>query len=299
MGGLIFDEGSSDESSDAAKETEDQEVASQEVERAHTDAAVVDAYRLVTGRATSSSATEDTNPSSSISKRPSLQSLATWANLATPSSALTSWEKKLNEVMFRDDTLPRGIAHLNEAAEDRSHNVAMVLAKGSQVFGFWSLPPHVVTVLSRHLLAAEKDVERESIVEMLVGTAGQRPENSVSRHNCISTAKTAEFSTPRNGVMEQYGLTQDTSFWQGKLFAVAVVLLLSNGYAVEVVFLMYPGALELFGWPIYFARAAAMGALLWSALLYLTMSRTLIRWMRALRLPVVRTALDADRKSVV
>jgi len=79
----------------------------------------------------------------------------------------------------------------------------------------------------------------------------------------------------------------------------AVVVLLSNAYAVEVVFLMYPGALDLFGWPIYFARAAAMGALLWSALMYLTMSRSLLRWMRALRLAVVRTALDAHREAHV
>ena len=63
--------------------------------------------------------------------------------------------------------------------------------------------------------------------------------------------------------------------------------------------MMYPGALDLFGWKIYFARAAAMSTLLWSALLYLTMSRSLIKWLRAQRFAMVRGALDAHKEAHV
>merc|ERR1740121_2557912 len=40
---------------------------------------------------------------------------------------------------------------------------------------------------------------------------------------------------------------------------------------------MYPGILTKFGWPVYFARMAGMATLLWTSLLFLSMSRTWFR----------------------
>jgi len=52
-----------------------------------------------------------------------------------------------------------------------------------------------------------------------------------------------------------------------------VIFIISNAYAIKVVTQMYPDAINIFGWPIYFARMGGMGAACWTAVLYFTMSR--------------------------
>ena len=130
-----------------------------------------------------------------------------------------------------NQTFASGIAHLNDA-QNSGKIAAMILAKGEQAFGFWGLPPNVVTVLSRHLLVGGEGGVMLSMVDVLVGSSGaETPRVSKIRLNRLSVARTAEFSTTRSSVMEQYGLAQDTSFWRGKFLTVALVVLLSNAHA--------------------------------------------------------------------
>merc|ERR1740123_597172 len=77
-----------------------------------------------------------------------------------------------------------------------------------------------------------------------------------------------------------------------------IVLLLSNAYAIKCVLHMYKDAITLLGWPVYVARAAGMGAELFTGLLYLTMSRTLLtkvsRWVK--RCSSLLACLDAHKE---
>merc|ERR1719247_2539259 len=47
---------------------------------------------------------------------------------------------------------------------------------------------------------------------------------------------------------------------------------------------MYVGVIDLFGWPVYFARMGGMGCACWTAILYATMSRTVLSWL-SIRVP--------------
>jgi len=55
-----------------------------------------------------------------------------------------------------------------------------------------------------------------------------------------------------------------------------LVFIISNAYALEVVLHMYPDALKVFGWPIYFARMGGMASACWTAVMYWTMARGLL-----------------------
>ncbi|CAK9098913.1 Respiratory burst oxidase homolog protein F (Cytochrome b245 beta chain homolog RbohAp108) (NADPH oxidase RBOHF) (AtRBOHF) [Durusdinium trenchii] len=55
-----------------------------------------------------------------------------------------------------------------------------------------------------------------------------------------------------------------------------VVLLCSAGYALDLVTSKYPLAIPLFSWPIFFARLGGMATAIWSALLFLSMCRSVL-----------------------
>mmetsp|Transcript_18909 Transcript_18909/g.43975 ORF Transcript_18909/g.43975 Transcript_18909/m.43975 type:complete len:955 (+) Transcript_18909:90-2954(+) len=53
------------------------------------------------------------------------------------------------------------------------------------------------------------------------------------------------------------------------------ILIISAAYALDVVSNKYTDAMDMFSWPIFFARLGGMACALWTAILFLSMSRTL------------------------
>mmetsp|Transcript_69337 Transcript_69337/g.151399 ORF Transcript_69337/g.151399 Transcript_69337/m.151399 type:complete len:1049 (+) Transcript_69337:114-3260(+) len=226
-----------------------------------------------------------------------------------PKEALCS----LEAAVFEDTRWKNALRHLFKSGEWRNRQALEGLIRaGAKTFGFWHLPSPIVEALAAHLdvklhesvgsapTESEALPPSDALMEQL-----EEVKSTIAAHASTSTAAAAAAagaaassgraaaaaSTAPNlafkseYIPQQQGgrlckcfakLTRQEA-WAAKLWLTSFVLVLSNIYAMEVCCIMYPGLVNLFGIPIWIARAGGMGTLLWTALLFLTMSRTVIR----------------------
>jgi predicted ferric reductase len=180
---------------------------------------------------------------------------------------------KLAEATFRDERWGNAVRHIKESEGWGLEQAQDLLRKGAQAYGFWHLPAEVLQSLAQHLLS------QEAITTPALDAWIEQVQSG--RSECRDSVALGERRLRTSSVTsaDVKGYAADTiesrSAKRMKCVTLFVVFVLSNLYALEVVLIMYPGIVHLFGIPIYFARAGGAGTLLWTSLLFLSMSRTL------------------------
>jgi len=218
---------------------------------------------------------EARNPTSPIKRLYSSANVK--AELSLGSAADSASLLALEKATFRDARWGNALLHLHSTgawSDDRA--VQSLIRKGAKAFGLWHLPEEALGALAKHLL------KEEAITSPALEAWTKRLENGGENNQSkvLKSRQRAPTSMTMKGSMDKLASKRWLSVSEDgriKLVLSAIVFLLSNLYALEVCCIMYPGVVGLFGWPIYVARAGGCGALLWTALLFLSMSRTFLR----------------------
>eukprot|EP00928_Gymnodinium_smaydae_P070765 TRINITY_DN54537_c0_g1_i1.p1 TRINITY_DN54537_c0_g1~~TRINITY_DN54537_c0_g1_i1.p1 ORF type:complete len:1018 (-),score=227.25 TRINITY_DN54537_c0_g1_i1:154-3051(-) len=214
---------------------------------------------------------------------------------------------------FTDRRWELAVSFLKGLPAWNSHTAAGVLREGARPFGIWHLSERALEGLCQHILCNEDEPKQVSpaIAEFIARSAGSGEVCPSS--TMVAAPVVAESGGHRPGAYLGHGgsrlmnatvtmgakdvevhlqerrlararqgqqnaeeeplLVDPTRLRLIKWALHIFVLAISNAYAIKVVAHMYKGALEVFGWPIYFARMGGMGCALWTAILYLTMAR--------------------------
>eukprot|EP00927_Polykrikos_kofoidii_P053152 TRINITY_DN4737_c0_g1_i8.p1 TRINITY_DN4737_c0_g1~~TRINITY_DN4737_c0_g1_i8.p1 ORF type:complete len:816 (+),score=96.17 TRINITY_DN4737_c0_g1_i8:66-2513(+) len=188
--------------------------------------------------------------------------------------------KGLSKAIFVDQKWSNGMAMLKNAYADVTDtalvhaSICDLLREGAASFGFWHL--------------SDKSLEKLAN-QVLIGTDRLSADGSCSafRTESVSVATvnwaSAKKLTRGKSLAHMGEVNSWTNNFGGGVIAYTNwvicfgVLCICIGYAAEVCFHKYPGAIDMFGWPIFIARAGGMGAVLWTGLIYLSMARTFFR----------------------
>jgi hypothetical protein len=209
----------------------------------------------------------------------------------------------MNKATFGDQKWENAISHLRSNGLATEESVREILLEGAHAFGLWqpssaALDPLVRQVLGDGVGGLSPGLESWVNQSRAAGKghAGLRRTTldledprfrtrrftevslSPSRAGGALCCRRSSSARRRADAREDWvGVVDAITLRRFKRVLALVLTVISFAYAGWVVWFAYAGILEVFAWPIFFARAAGMGAAMITGLLYLTMSRTLMK----------------------
>ena len=201
---------------------------------------------------------------------------------------------RANAATFEDNRWENALKFFKKAPDWNDETARQVLMEGSRFFGIWD--DSCLVALVRHVMERQPKVSPalENWIASWSSTIGE-PSLEACGSNNLKKFQTQTAVEPQK---KEKGWT--SSFVpQSSLFRMYVALgsfvtIICLLYAYKVVWISYPGILELFSWPIFIARAGGMGCTLLTALLYSTMSRSLYKRIYEMRQFGTRLGLVMD-----
>ncbi|OLP84804.1 Superoxide-generating NADPH oxidase heavy chain subunit C, partial [Symbiodinium microadriaticum] len=214
------------------------------------------------------------------------------------------------DLVFQDDRWERALKHLSAEPGWGKEAATQLLRKGAEAYGFWQLPDEALSGLVNQLLPASPKASsglRQWTQEWAKSASfgGDMEAGPLSSVVPVVSNVTAKFSVaPSSEPSDSLGIETDrfattwlraaksrmsvelpdwtghvvnTSYLRMISFSLHLLVLLTClGYASDLVTNKYPSAVMLFSWPIFFARLGGMACAIYSALLFLSMSRGLL-----------------------
>ncbi|CAK9009431.1 unnamed protein product [Durusdinium trenchii] len=210
---------------------------------------------------------------------------------------------EIAEGIFRENRWERAIQALEGVSRAQAKDL---LQEGAKAYGFWLLPDEALEALVSQLC---RDSERPSVgLEQWAGAAYGQPGCSWASEQTPRTrapmTHAATFATSRFGVALEPSGVEVSRFrkaktgrrttqvkplsqlpdWRGHLVSPnylrvikgaihAVVFLGCAAFTLDLVTNKYPKAIETFSWPILCARLGGLACAVWTAILFLSMSR--------------------------
>lgn len=165
-----------------------------------------------------------------------------------------------------------------------------VLCQGAKQFGIWHLPDISLDGLLDQLM--ERESQPSPAIQKLIQSYGSATESKslaatalterLRKDLTISWKDVEHYKKQKRALQSTF-----TEGWKATLVDLSViekmkwalallVLLISNAYALKVVLLMYPKAIEVFHWPLYVGRMCGMAAALCTMILYWSMARSFL-----------------------
>eukprot|EP00930_Biecheleria_cincta_P078304 TRINITY_DN6572_c0_g1_i11.p1 TRINITY_DN6572_c0_g1~~TRINITY_DN6572_c0_g1_i11.p1 ORF type:complete len:938 (+),score=171.60 TRINITY_DN6572_c0_g1_i11:135-2948(+) len=205
----------------------------------------------------------------------------------------------LAKAVFEDLKWQNGLKHLAERRNFDREAAQKILREGALAFGLWQLSDAEIEGLVNQMVAPSKAQEVSPGLSHWMKEHAQRLGNTTTTmtkgharkiaddhvrgvlHTKLSEAEIKAYKTKLHDSHLHVGdwkagLASADTVSGAKFTMCILVFIASNAYAIKVVTSMYKDIFKVFGWPIYIARAGGMGAALWTAILYLTMSRSLL-----------------------
>ncbi|CAK0880171.1 unnamed protein product, partial [Prorocentrum cordatum] len=209
----------------------------------------------------------------------------------------------LSRATFGDQRWESAAAYLRAHGLATEGAVREILLEGAAAFGSWRLSDAALDPLVHQVLgaggaglspgleswvgqsraAADAPLQRERTVDLRLArtltVSGQEPPDPEAAQG-IRFRGTGGPSRDRGrgDVMEEWaGVVDAITLRRFKWGLALLMTVVSFANAIWVFFVKYAGILELFTWPIIFARAGGLGAAMLTGLLYLTMARTFMK----------------------
>lgn len=192
--------------------------------------------------------------------------------------------ERLDAAVFEENRWQKVHNFLGDVASMPDEELFALLRRGATSFGFW--PPEKATLRGLVRQVREQPDVASGPFRAWVDDAHEPRE--VEREDaamplptrCKTDILVREVKAKKNqaALQEDY-LSFGNSYEIGcfKLATGLLVLAISTVYAFRVVLVTYPGVIDVFGWPVFVARLGGMGCAIWTAILYLTMAKTLIK----------------------
>jgi len=248
-------------------------------------------FRARTSQTASDGTTSERSPKSKVSgaaHKRSIRSLHSSVNVNVEEGRVEvegDAVKELEKATFKDVRWDNALKHIRQTdAWDRTV-VKQLVRKGAKAFGFWHLSDDIVECLAGHVIGEQAQVSGALQAWMGQEDTCERRSKAAERVSALVTAGQKTLNNQHEG---KRGSRAPNLF---KAVMCLITLIISNVYALDVVLNKYPTIMTFFSWKIYVARACGMGALVWTAFLFLTMARTLQRALLA-RLPIGSKLLD-------
>eukprot|EP00927_Polykrikos_kofoidii_P050015 TRINITY_DN4397_c0_g1_i1.p1 TRINITY_DN4397_c0_g1~~TRINITY_DN4397_c0_g1_i1.p1 ORF type:complete len:854 (+),score=90.71 TRINITY_DN4397_c0_g1_i1:83-2644(+) len=203
----------------------------------------------------------------------------------------TSWKASsgsldsaaLKRAVFSDQRWSNAMAALQKAYADVPDNVLVaaeicgLLREGAGAFGFWHLSHESLEGLTNQIMIGlERSAASVEEVASKFLTSDIGGGLTKSHDGSAINARTRINSATRRWVARKCHFSLDDVFLTQSAILFGV-LLISIGYAYDVCFNKYPGSIDIFGRPLFVARAGGMAAVLWTALIYLTMAHFFLK----------------------
>jgi len=206
----------------------------------------------------------------------------------------------LNRATFVDKKWENAVAYLRANGLATEDSVRQILLEGAQCFGSWRLSDAALDALVRQVLGEAGDAVSHGLDSWMIQSraAARAPlgrKKTVDLHLARKlTVNGQELDDAQAGedprfrglsgekvqkdVMEDWvGVVDAITLRRFKWVLALLLVVISFVYGIWVVFVKYVGILDLFTWPIIFARAGGMGTAIITGLMYLTMARTLMK----------------------
>jgi len=210
----------------------------------------------------------------------------------------------LNRATFVDKRWENAVAYLRANGLATQDAVRDILREGAQSFGSWRLAdaslaslvhqvlgegsgavsPGLESWVAQSRIAAVAPLGRKKTVDLHLARRltinGQELDDAQAdedpRFRGMAGGKGQ--NGRRADVMEDWVGVVDAITLRRFKWALALLLAVASFvYGIWVVFVKYVGILDLFTWPIIFARAGGMGTAIITGLMYLTMAKTLMK----------------------
>jgi len=209
--------------------------------------------------------------------------------------------KALGEVVFQDHKWEQAAELLSRTDGWGRQAAKEILEQGAKSLGFWQLPEATLAGLVDQLMGVpakpsaglqqwttqwSEQVVSESKAASVTARLSKLKEVdeavAVETHRFhpdmdFSRVTAPNFSKPRSVVPDWRGHFVSPNYFRVANVSMHVLVFgLSAAYASDLVIDKYPDAVKLFSWPIWFARLGGMATSIWTALLFLSMSRALL-----------------------
>ena len=205
---------------------------------------------------------------------------------------------EIGDNVFQDHRWEQAQALLTSRKEWGPTAAKDILLQGAQSMGFWHLPDDTLATLVDQLIGAapRPSIGLQQWADWTDKTSAGRGMSEASLMNRLKSKELAVpiessrfspdvdlsstpagFSKPHSAVPDWRGYFVSPNYFRYANVAIHFVVFgLSAAYASDLVIDKYPDAIKLFSWPIWFARLGGMATSIWTALLFITMSRAML-----------------------
>jgi len=200
----------------------------------------------------------------------------------------------LDQATYLDERWQKAQAHLfgdriGDPSEEDRITAGDVLREGAKAFGIWHVSGVSLAGLARQVLK-EEDLPSPALASWVahaerltseVGPVGELADRELVNRVSMDERTVEKEIKSRQEWQGYYQAIHDgyVHFSQSdvnaaKIILAVSVLISSIGYAIKTVVHTYPDIIEIFGWPIFIARAGGMGCAILTGILYLSMARS-------------------------